>query len=112
MALKRDIPLVQRFNHLIVKYVPATPFGQKVEGKRSERDEHEGLSVGGLCIDYSFSFAVIKHTKANKRTQKTAVLGFVSKLCNSSRITNFKFFRCNFVFLEHLIGKMSFYKKL
>lgn len=97
MALKRDIPLVQRFNHLIVKYVPATPFGQKVEGKRSERDEHEGLSVGGLCIDYSFSFTVIKHTKANKRHKELLCLGGIRKLGDiANKITDFLNFHRKF----------------
>lgn len=63
LALKRDIPLVQRFNHLLVKYVSTSPARKNGE-RRSERrgDEHEGLF--GLCIDYSFFPSAIKHTKA------------------------------------------------
>lgn len=52
LAVKRDIPLVQRFNHLIVKYVSASP-----EKTRSERkgDEHEGL--GSELLHWLFQLA-------------------------------------------------------
>lgn len=74
LALKRDIPLVQRFNHLIVKYVSASPFekGERKQEVRENGDEHEGLI--GLCIDYSFSLTVNKHTKLSSTKSKDAII--------------------------------------
>lgn len=55
LALKRDIPLVQRFNHLIVKYVSTSPFRGRENGK-CERRRHEHTKVSfRMCIDYSFA---------------------------------------------------------